>query len=95
MSIIQLSAYDEFTETNTSKLIVWVNDSNRTHNYYWHDPFLIHFPERTMNAWQTGQYDFAFAPITDTIPKTVGVEIVTRDESCDVQNVKLRFLKLK
>ncbi|ABG59005.1 hypothetical protein [Cytophaga hutchinsonii] len=93
--IVQALAYDDFKTDNRSKLVLWIQDSTNNKNLYWNDANLLHFPERKFNDWQTGIYNYEFIIPNDETIKTIGFEVKTAEQGCDLKNMRLRFLKLR
>ena len=95
VSIIQVLIDDEFDTHNNSKIILTINESKGIHNYYWSDPYLIHFTEKHFNEWQTGLCNYEITPINDSTEKIVELQVYSEKQNNSLKNVRLKFLVYK
>jgi hypothetical protein len=95
VNIIQVLIDNEYKSRNDTKIIVSVHALNGHHNYYWFDPYFIHFSEKYFNEWQNGLYDYEITPIRDTVEKVVTLEVRSDQNKNDLFNVRIKFLKLR
>ena len=95
VSIIQVLIDNEYSSQNDSKIILKIIESSSNKNYYWYDPYLIHFSENQLNKWQTGLYNFEFPPIKDNTEKFISLEVKSGNRNNNLRNVRLKFLILK
>jgi hypothetical protein len=95
VNIIEVLIDNEYKSQNDTKIILSVAAFNGHHSYYWFDPYFIHFSEKQFNEWQTGLYDFEITPMKDTVEKVITLEIRSDANKNDLDNVRIKFLKLK
>jgi hypothetical protein len=92
VSIIQVLIDNDFDEANDTKIALSINNPSEKSNYYRHVRYLIHFHQRNLNEWQTGLFNFKFAPITDNKNKIISLEVKTGNQTEELKNVRLKFL---
>ncbi len=92
VSIIQVLIDNDFDEANDTKIALSINNPSKKSNYYRHERYLIHFHQRNLNEWQTGLFNFKFAPITDNKNKIISLEVKTGNRTEELKNVRLKFL---
>ena len=95
VSLIQVLIDDVYDTRNDSKIILTINESKGIHNYYWSDPYLIHFAEKHFNEWQTGLCNYEITPINDPKEKIVELQVYSEKQNNNFKNVKLKFLVYK
>jgi len=95
VSVIQLLIENDFKRQNFSRIVLSIDESTGHHNYYSHDPWLIHFAGKHLNEWQTGSYNYFFPPVDDPKDKTITLKVLSGSENNDFKNVRLRFWKHK
>ena len=93
VSIIQVLIDNDYQEQIDSKIIISINESKGDRSYYWHSRYLIHFAKEKFNEWQTGLFNFEFAPITDNVEKVVTLKVNSGKEKTEFKNVRILFLK--
>lgn len=94
-SIIQIFIDNEYQETNQTKISLSINKLNESHNYYWHERYLIHFHQTKLNEWQTGLFNFDFEPITDHQEVEILLDVITANQREHLKNVRLKILNKK
>ena len=92
VSIVQVLIDNVYQENNDTRIVLSINKSSDKYNYYWHERYLLHFHEKTLNQWQTGFFNFEFNPIDDNQEKTISLEVKTGNQYEYLKNVKLKFL---
>jgi hypothetical protein len=92
VSIIQVFIDNDYIEDGDTQIILSINNSSNTHNYYLHKRYLIHFHEKNFNDFQTGFFNFEFNPISDFQEKIISLEVKTTNQNEFLKNVKLLFL---
>ena len=92
VSIVQVLIDNVYQENNDTRIVLSINKSSDKYNYYWHERYLLHFHEKTLNQWQTGFFNFEFNPIDDNQEKTITLEVKTGNQNEYLKNVKLKFL---
>lgn len=95
VNTIQVLIDNDYQEKNNSKIVLSINRSSDNYNYYYNDRYLIHFHEKGFNEWQTGVYNFEFNPLIENSEKTISFEIISRNQSSKLLNIRLRFLTKK
>ena len=95
VKIVQVSMEHDFEEHDDSRIVVGIQNLNKTKFYYWYERYLIHFNQKGLNKWQTGFFNFEITPISDTVSKELFMILVTGDQADYLKNVKLKFLSNK
>lgn len=84
-----------FEEHDDSRIVLGIQNLNKSKIYYWNERYLIHFNQKGLNKWQTGFFNFEITPISDTVSKELFLILVTGDQADYLKNVKLRLLSHK
>jgi len=95
VNMIQVSTEHDFEEHDDSRIVLGIQNLDKTKIYYWHERYLIHFNQKGVNKWQTGFFNFEITPISDTVSKELFLILVTGDQADYLKNVKLRLLSHK
>lgn len=95
VNIIQVSMEHDFEEHDDSRIVLGIQNLNKSKIYYWNERYLIHFNQKGLNKWQTGFFNFEITPISDTVSKELFLILVTGDQADYLKNVKLRLLSHK
>jgi hypothetical protein len=93
VDVIQVLVDNNFNTANDSKIILGIHGAVDNHNFFWKDPYLIHFCDGKFNEWQTGLYNYDFTALTDQQEKVISLELKSGKQDNTLKNVKLRFLK--
>ena len=83
---------DNYEPGNNSKIILSIHDTADKHNYYWADPYFLHFSGKNLNEWQSGFDTYEMLPFPDDSDKIIELRIYPGDKEHKFKNVRLRFL---
>jgi hypothetical protein len=93
VSLIEISFENNFKESDSSKILVCINDKNKK-SIFWHEINLIQFAEKDFNTSQIGKFDFKFEPI-----KLENQQILfyffTQGEPIFLKNIEAKFLSFR
>lgn len=93
VSVIEVSFENNFKESDSSKILVCINDKNKK-SKFWHEINLIQFAEKDFNKSQIGKFDFNFEPI-----KLENQEILfyffTQNEAINLKKIEAKFLSIR
>lgn len=91
---IKVMMDNEYKESDSSSIILTINDTLNKKNYYWVQKNLIHFAKGRFNTQQAGYYNFETELIE--IPRTplmIGLEMRTAEQAVTLKNVRLQFYR--
>ncbi|HHZ63911.1 MAG TPA: hypothetical protein EYN51_00155 [Flavobacteriales bacterium] len=91
--MIQVLIDNDYRESNDSKIVMSINESEGNYNYYWHNIHFIHYMETKFDENQTGLYNYEITPILDGKEKTIRLQLSAGKQDNSLRNVKLKFLK--
>jgi len=92
VKLIMVFIDDNYEPGNNSKIILSIHDTADKHNYYWADPYFLHFSGKNLNEWQSGFDTYEMLPFPDDSDKIIELRIYPGDQEHKFKNVRLRFL---
>jgi len=94
VSIIQLSFENEFSDQDSTKIVLSIDDPDRSKNNYYHNPWLMHFTEEAPNAFHRGLYNYEFSPVQPGKKQVVTLIVQTRGKPAMLKKPRIKFLAL-
>jgi len=96
VKIIQVYIDNEFNENNNAAITLTINELNNVNNnYYWHNPYLIHYCDHNFNKLQTGTFNYVLGTISDNKEKIITIEIKSGKQNNYLRNIRFLFLSPK
>lgn len=91
---MQVMIDNEYRESDSSSVILTINDTLEKKNYCWFQKSLIHFAKAGFNTKQTGYYNFETEAIEiPRKPLMIGLEMRTSDQSAELKNIRILFYR--
>lgn len=93
VSLIRISFFHSFPETDRAKVIVSIKDSASGKIDYWYDPYLIRFAEKQFGHWQKGCLTYSFKPLADEGEKTITIKLFSEKKQPHIlKDFEIEFL---
>ncbi|MDZ4205069.1 MAG: hypothetical protein U1C46_09655 [Bacteroidales bacterium] len=92
VNIIQVVFDNDFQLKQDARMELNVRDSLTNEAYYFHNHAFIHFIENGLNRWQTGMFNYEFAPIRTENNCKINLLIFTEDKPVEFTNLKINYL---
>ena len=95
VSIVQLVVENEFSDKDSSKIVLSIDNSDKSGNNYYHNPWLMHFAESKPNELQTGLYNYKFNPINNGKKQTITFLVQVKGKKNALKNIRVKFFAVK
>jgi len=93
LCMIQVLINNDFNARNDTKIILDIRDPKANKSLSWHESYLLHFPEREFNRWQTGVFNFEVPLLNDQKDKVIDFAVYSERYSGKLTVVRIKFLR--
>ncbi len=92
INIIQVSFDHSFPSQQTARMELNIRDSLTNETYYYHQHPVIHYVEKGLGRWQTGLFNYDFAPIGSQNYCKIKLLVFTKQEPLEIKNLKIKYI---
>jgi len=93
VSIIQVLFDSDFKRKNDSQFSLTITDKAGDQIHYYHILSFVQFVEEGFREWQTGSYNFKFAPLTENKDVRIILKIESGKVRTEIKNLRIRYFK--
>ena len=93
VSIIQVLFYSDFKRKNDSQFSLTIKDKAGDQIHYYHIISFVQFVEEGFREWQTGLYNFEFAPLTENKDVRITLKIESGKVRTELNDLRIRYFK--
>ena len=95
VSIVRIEFENAFEEDEKTRILLTINELETNVNKYYHNPFLIHFANSSLNKKQLGDYNYDFTPIISQNELKISAAVENSNRKIKLENIVVKFLQIK